>query len=490
MVLNGVVCTDGKNICDSFARHFSGIYGNGVTRDIPNTANIVQAQTTGARIVEVPGATSAEKADTLAAKLEEAIGGLATVTRPTKTADLRVTGFDESVTPEKIRAVVAAKGRCPQSAVSVGAVRLAPNGRGSALVRCPVTAAQRVAAAGRILVGWSSAGVHVMEPLPMRCFRCMGIGHTRALCPSSVDRSGLCFRCGQVGHSASGCTATPRCSVCTAARRPADHVMGGRSCAPSPTKGKSAGTPGPPLLRDKGNPNHCARAQDLLVQAMAEWGVAVAAVAEPYFVPPQRNWAGDREETVAIVASTAGHSPPLVVKERGSGFVAARWGEVILIGVYFSPNRTLAQFQAFLETLERAVRRAAPTPVLVLGDFNAKSAAWGSPVTNTRGPELENWAAVLGLAILNRGHANTCVRRNGGSIVDVTFATPSLAARVSGWQVLEDEETLSDHKYIRMRVSHTPPTAASNTAPGGGFPKWALTRLDLELAEEAAMVQA
>ncbi|XP_026331708.1 uncharacterized protein LOC113239056 [Hyposmocoma kahamanoa] len=240
----------------------------------------------------------------------------------------------------------------------------------------------------------------------------------------------------------------------------------------------------------QGNLNHCARAQDLLVQAMAEWGVAVAAVAEPYFVPPRGNWAGDREETVAIVASTAGHSPPLVVKERGSGFVAARWGEVILIGVYFSPNRTLAQFQAFLETLERAVRRAAPTPVLVLGDFNAKSAAWGSPVTNTRGPELENWAAVLGLAILNRGHANTCVRRNGGSIVDVTFATPSLAARVSGWQVLEDEETLSDHKYIRMRVSHTPPTTASNTAPGGGFPKWALTRLDLELAEEAAMVQA
>ncbi|XP_026318016.1 tropomyosin-1, isoforms 33/34-like [Hyposmocoma kahamanoa] len=201
---------------------------------------------TGARIVEVPGATSAEKADTLAAKLEEVIGGLATVTRPTKTADLRATGFDESVTPEKIQAVVAAKGQCPQSAVSVGAVRLAPNGRGSAIVRCPVTAAQRVAAAGRMLVGWSSAVVHVMEPLPMRCFRCMGIGHTRALCPSSVDRSGVCFRCGQVGHSASGCTATPRCSVCTATRRPADHIMGGRSCAPPPTKGKPAGTSGPP----------------------------------------------------------------------------------------------------------------------------------------------------------------------------------------------------------------------------------------------------
>ncbi|XP_026317777.1 nucleolar protein dao-5-like [Hyposmocoma kahamanoa] len=189
---------------------------------------------TGARIIEVPGATSAGKADTLAAKLEEVIGGLATVTRPTKTADLRVTGLDESVTPEKIRTVVAAKGQCSPSLVSVGAVRLAPNGRGSALVRCPVAAAQRVTAAGRLLVGWSSAGVHVMEPRPMRCFKCMGIGHTRALCPSSEDRSGLCFRCGQAGHTASGCTVTPRCSVCTAARRPVDHVMGGRSCAPPP----------------------------------------------------------------------------------------------------------------------------------------------------------------------------------------------------------------------------------------------------------------
>ncbi|XP_026318727.1 uncharacterized protein LOC113229378 [Hyposmocoma kahamanoa] len=205
---------------------------------------------TGARILEVPGATSTEKANKLAAKLEEAIGGLVIVTRPTKTADLRVTGLDESVTPEKIRAVVAAKGQCPPSQVSVGAIRLASNGRGSALVRCPITAAKLVAAAGRLLVGWSSAGVHVMEPFPMRCFKCMGIGHTRALCPSSVDRSGLCFRCGQAGHSASGCTATPRCSVCTAVRRPADHVMGGRSCAP-PNQGQAGGDlRPPPPLRD------------------------------------------------------------------------------------------------------------------------------------------------------------------------------------------------------------------------------------------------
>lgn len=42
----------------------------------------------------------------------------------------------------------------------------------------------------------------------------------------------------------------------------------------------------------QGNLNHCARAQDLLMQVMAEWGLALAVVAEPYVVPPLPNWVG------------------------------------------------------------------------------------------------------------------------------------------------------------------------------------------------------
>ncbi|XP_026320688.1 uncharacterized protein LOC113230814 [Hyposmocoma kahamanoa] len=445
---------------------------------------------TGARMVEVPGATSAEKADTLAAKLEEVIGGLATVTRPTKTADLRVTGLDESVTPEKIRAVVAAKGQCPQSTVSVGAVRLAPNGRGSAIVRCPVTAAQRVAAAGRMLVGWSSAGVHVMEPLPMRCFRCMGIGHTRALCPSSVDRSGLCFRCGQVGHSASGCTATPRCSVCTAARRPADHVMGGRSCAPPPTKGKPAGTSGPPPIEGQRQPQPLRQGTGPIGPGHGGVGGCGGCCGGAILCPPAGELGGGS-------GGDGGHSgvdcrklPP----SSGEGTrVRVRGGEV---------GRSHPNWGVLLSKPLPGPIPGIPGDPREGGEEGSSDAGVGigGPQRQERGvgfsghqcqrAKVGGWAAALGLVVLNRGHANTCVRRNGGSIVDITFATPSLAARVSGWQVLEDEETLSDHKYIRMRVSHAPPATASNTAPGRGFPKWALTRLDPELAEEAAMVQA
>jgi hypothetical protein len=33
------------------------------------------------------------------------------------------------------------------------------------------------------------------------------------------------------------------------------------------------------------NANHCARAQDLLMQVMVEWEIDIAVVAEPYMIP-------------------------------------------------------------------------------------------------------------------------------------------------------------------------------------------------------------
>ncbi|XP_075990132.1 uncharacterized protein LOC142985770 [Anticarsia gemmatalis] len=83
---------------------------------------------------------------------------------------------------------------------------------------------------------------------------------------------------------------------------------------------------------------------------------------------------------------------------------------------------------------------------------------------------------------------HTCVRHNGGSIVDLSFATPAVARRVAGWRVEEDVETLSDHLYIRFVVSPPSGGAASVRRPVGTFPRWNLGRLDKELAEEAAIV--
>ncbi|XP_072934841.1 uncharacterized protein [Epargyreus clarus] len=104
---------------------------------------------------------------------------------------------------------------------------------------------------------------------------------------------------------------------------------------------------------------------------MAQWLVEVAVVAEPYFVPLLDKWVGDQDGLVAIALSRTLRVPPLTTIRRGKGYVAVRWREYVLIGVYFSPNKHLADFEAFLGELEALIGSIQPRRVL--GDFNAKS---------------------------------------------------------------------------------------------------------------------
>ncbi|XP_064292956.1 uncharacterized protein LOC135309992 [Plodia interpunctella] len=164
------------------------------------------------------------------------------------------------------------------------------------------------------------------------------------------------------------------------------------------------------------NVNHCARAQDLLVQHVAEWSIGAAVVVEPYCVPPLPTWVGDADGLVAITSPRTGDRPPLSRIDSGPGYAAARWGEFVIVAAYFSPNRPLRAFEDFLERVGEVIGRAAPAPVLLMGDLNAKHSAWGSPVDDPRGEALYDWAVGAGLEVLNRGNVDTCVRRNGASI--------------------------------------------------------------------------
>lgn len=237
----------------------------------------------------------------------------------------------------------------------------------------------------------------------------------------------------------------------------------------------------------QGNINHSARAQDLLVQSMAEWLIDIAVVAEPYFVPPRDNWVGDMDGLVMIVTQ-AGLPIKKVIKGRGC--VAVVSGGIAYIGVYFSPNRQFAEFEVWLSEVEALVHQCRPNNILVAGDFNAKSAVWGSPKTNERGEAVEEWAAATGLILLNQGAVDTCVRQQGSSIVDLTFANPALARHVRDWEVLEAVETLSDHRYIRLDLSPPGIPSGPSRSPNQETPRWALKRMDRELLLEAAIVQA
>ncbi|XP_033178832.1 uncharacterized protein LOC117152159 [Bombus impatiens] len=125
------------------------------------------------------------------------------------------------------------------------------------------------------------------------------------------------------------------------------------------------------------------RAQDLLYQTIRESTVALAVAAEPYRVLDTPEWVGDTDKMVAVT---------------------------------------------WTSTLGDYVRRRLPRQVLVLGDFNAHSTEWENARTNDA---LSNWAAGLGLLLVNRGSTSTCVAWRGSSIVDITWASPDALWRIS-----------------------------------------------------------
>ncbi|CAK9834518.1 hypothetical protein ANTRET_LOCUS11035 [Anthophora retusa] len=211
---------------------------------------------TGALLMQVPGPEGAAKADTLAEKLREALEGTGVkITRPTKRAELRVTGLDDSVTPKEVADAIAAAGACKPEDVRTGQIRSAPSGLGTLWVSCPLLAANTVAKAGRIRVGWSSARVAVLAARPLQCYRCLQVGHVRQRCTGDVDRSGRCYNCGATGHTAGKCPAeAPNCPLCADLGRPAGHRLGSKACSPPTRKKKGAkkGAPAAAAATDAG----------------------------------------------------------------------------------------------------------------------------------------------------------------------------------------------------------------------------------------------
>ncbi|KAL5237090.1 hypothetical protein ACI65C_004500 [Semiaphis heraclei] len=149
--------------------------------------------------------------------------------------------------------------------------------------------------------------------------------------------------------------------------------------------------------------------------------------------------------------------PIEVIGPPENGF---RWLQIAglrLYSVYWPPasSVTLTSYADFLARLEGSIRTSG-VPVVLAGDFNAKSPVWCSPTTDARGEHLADMAASLNLHAANTG-SPTFVRGASESHIDITFVSDAIAQRLTGWRVLMDVESASYHKYIVYSIQTAAP---------------------------------
>jgi len=314
--------------------------------------------------LEIPGAEGAKKADALAHKLREALADRqgVVVTRPQKTAEIRVRDLEDSVSAAEVAAALAEKGGCHPKEIAVGPIRRwAVNGLGTAWVRCPLTTANILAREGAVRIGWTRSRVEVLPERALRCFKCWDMGHVRATCPSEADRTASCYRCGMRGHQARGCDAPVNCALCAESNRPANHRAGGPACrAPKPRRGRNKGAtsapgsastaPAPPegggtpmevdqeepagsLPRRASKRPHKEEEGPTVISGINGGRTNVIALPPPTPIPPLEEQRQQRKKTEAETeapsrGASATMAPPAIGREVGEPIEGQRPGEV------------------------------------------------------------------------------------------------------------------------------------------------------------------
>ncbi|XP_025155964.1 uncharacterized protein LOC112588883 [Harpegnathos saltator] len=226
-----------------------------------------------------------------------------------------------------------------------------------------------------------------------------------------------------------------------------------------------------------GNVNHSLPAQDLLVQEAARLGAALCFVSEPRVVPASQHWLGSGSGRSALFWRPGALPGGCRLVDRGRDFVAADCGEFYAVSAYFPPRGGIAAFLGRLDGLRGALSGLRGRRVLLCGDFNARSWLWDPRRENRRGEVLSEWAAEMDLRLLNVGGVSTCVRPQGVSVVDLSWVSPGLAGRVTGWSVLEGVETLSDHLYIKFGILPSGSTGGGGEGHSGVYPRWDFSKL-------------
>ncbi|XP_072761515.1 uncharacterized protein [Anoplolepis gracilipes] len=188
-----------------------------------------------------------------------------------------------------------------------------------------------------------------------------------------------------------------------------------------------------------------------MAQHMLEAKIGVCAVSELRHVPDSQFWLASENGLAAIHWKPELTSTPCMLVKKCKDFVVAKCEDFHIVSCYILSNTTSV----------------------------------GSTTSNSRGHLVKAWAAECDLQLINVGSTPTCVRPQGSSVVDFTWASYSLAGMTAGiaasyirdWKVLQETETYLITVTSRLKLISPRKTAKTHK---NAFPRWNWRRMDID----------
>ncbi|CAB0041846.1 unnamed protein product [Trichogramma brassicae] len=382
-----------------------------------------------------------DNASYLGAEVGRVLGDEATASAIQHTTTIEIRDLDECATKKEIAEELGKSLGAPHLKEDViKTLRKAYAETQAAVAALPDDLAAKALKLGHIRIGWVNCRIRGREDA-LRCYRCWSPGHVSAHC-TGPDRSANCFRCGKTGHRIKDCGSNPVCVFCQEQGAAHDHASTSQA------------------------------AQDLLSQTILEQNINVAVLCDQYMNLDPPYWLADANNQAAIWV----HGGCLLQERPARArpfFTWARINGIYFFSVYAPPRLADAEFSAFLANIIEEARDK--RPLIVAGDFNAWSTEWGCRVTRRRATALLDAFAALEAVLLNTGDMPTFTGPLGYSVINLTFASETLAPQITSWAVSE-LYTHSDHQAIVFKIKTARPPRPSTRQSC----KWNARTLDTE----------
>ncbi|XP_076383563.1 uncharacterized protein LOC143260824 [Megalopta genalis] len=189
------------------------------------------------------------------------------------------------------------------------------------------------------------------------------------------------------------------------------------------------------------NLNHCRLAHNLLQQNAVDWEIDAA---------------------IWITERAAMRLAPIQLLASADGYVAVRISDITVVNCYSSPNIRLDAFVTHLQHLDDLMGILDHNHTIVAGNFNAKSPAWGSAETSSRGTAALEMANRVRICPVVSKEGHTYNRNGRHSLIDIMLCGRSVLRRLASSTIL-NTETAADHLYIRYVLTN-------NTTSRGEMP--------------------